>query len=107
MEYIIYLIVIILVFAIFIYINKETFLLKPTSCSPFLYPNMYQPQASCSDPFNWGFTYSTGPNPHVYSPVPRRLPPKKECMESAFMSMHSNSEKYNKDMNYNYNYDYA
>lgn len=38
----------------------------PPYCSPFLYPDMYSPQASCSDPFNWGFNYSTGPCPKAY-----------------------------------------
>ena len=32
----------------------------PQGCSPFLYPDMYSPQASCSDPFNWGDWYTTG-----------------------------------------------
>lgn len=48
----------------------------PEWCSPFLYPDMYSPQSSCSDPLNWGFTYSTGRCPHAYSPQPRRLPSK-------------------------------
>ncbi len=46
----------------------------PKKCSPFMYPDMYSPHASCSDPLNWGFTYSTGRCPHAYLPVPRRLP---------------------------------
>jgi len=29
-------------------------------CSQFLYPDMYSPLDSCSDPFNWGHTYPTG-----------------------------------------------
>lgn len=35
----------------------------PSYCSPFQYPNMYEPRYSCSDPFNWGQIYSTGPCP--------------------------------------------
>ena len=46
----------------------------PQYCSPFLYPDMYSPLASCSDSLNWGFTYSTGRCPHAYYPQPRRLP---------------------------------
>ena len=38
----------------------------PRECTPFLYPDMYQPLDSCSDPFKWGFTYSTGRCPHTY-----------------------------------------
>lgn len=47
----------------------------PSYCSPFLYPDMYSPQASCSDPFAWGFTYSTGRCPKAYPQ--RRVPQKK------------------------------
>ncbi len=51
----------------------------PRACTPFLYPDMYSPHASCSDPLNWGFTYSTGRCPHPYTPYPRRFPsPAKE-----------------------------
>lgn len=32
----------------------------PQGCSPFLYPDMYSPQSSCSNPFNWGELYTTG-----------------------------------------------
>ncbi|KKK79308.1 hypothetical protein LCGC14_2834810 [marine sediment metagenome] len=46
----------------------------PRACTPFLYPDMYSPHPSCSDPLNWGFTYSTGRCPHPYKPYPRRFP---------------------------------
>lgn len=39
----------------------------PRSCSPFLYPDMYQPLPVCSDPFKWGYTYSTGRCPHTFT----------------------------------------
>ena len=48
----------------------------PPYCTPFLYPDMYHPRGNCSDPFSWGFTYSTGRCPRVYKPIPRRLPTK-------------------------------
>ena len=32
----------------------------PKSCSPFLYPDMYSPLSSCSDPFNWGSPQPVG-----------------------------------------------
>ena len=35
-------------------------------CSPFLYPDMYSPKYNCSDPFKWGFVYSTGRCPHTF-----------------------------------------
>lgn len=46
----------------------------PKYCSPFQYPDMYSPKSSCGDPFNWGFTYSTGRCPKMFEPVPRRFP---------------------------------
>ena len=38
-------------------------------CSPFGYPDMYDPKLCCSDPFKWGWTYGTGPNADLYKPV--------------------------------------
>jgi hypothetical protein len=32
----------------------------PKRCTPFMYPDMYSPRGSCSNPFAWGYTYSTG-----------------------------------------------
>ncbi len=46
----------------------------PRACTPFLYPDMYSPHSSCSDPLNWGITYSTGRCPVPYQPFPRRFP---------------------------------
>jgi len=45
----------------------------PGWCSPFQYPDMYNPRGFCSDPFNWGFTYSTGRCPHVFD-TPNQYP---------------------------------
>lgn len=45
----------------------------PQSCNPYQLPNMYY-TPDCVDPFNWGFTYSTGRCPKAYKPQPRRLP---------------------------------
>lgn len=39
----------------------------PQTCSQFLYPDMYSPLGQkCSNPFSWGFLYSTGRCPHAY-----------------------------------------
>lgn len=40
----------------------------PQTCSQFLYPDMYSPLGQkCSNPFSWGFLYSTGRCPHAYA----------------------------------------
>lgn len=53
--------VIILCMTIWFVYQREAF-----RCSKYLYPDMYSPLSSCSDPFNWGFTYSTGRCPHKF-----------------------------------------
>lgn len=67
---------IILIVSIYLLSRKETFSSAhcPSYCSPFQYPDMYSPHSSCSDPFNWGFTYSTGRCPKLLKPIPRRVP---------------------------------
>ena len=85
----------------------------PKKCSPFLYPDMYSPHTSCSDPFNWGFTYSTGRCPRAYSPVPRRLPsPPGEKFNNAPWFTHGGGASYDdpkhtQSSDYAYDYDYA
>jgi hypothetical protein len=39
----------------------------PKKCSPFMYPDMYSPRGACSDPFSWGYTYTTGRCPKLLS----------------------------------------
>jgi hypothetical protein len=41
--------------------------IKQRNCDPNQDPNMYEPRGDCSDPFSWGFLYSTGPNPQVFN----------------------------------------
>lgn len=61
-----------LVYKTYTVITKEGFGgLKSPYCSIFMYPDMYSPKSSCSDPFNWGFEYSTGPCPHVIEKHPK------------------------------------
>jgi hypothetical protein len=84
--FVLYLLTIILLFIIILRKKKESFSCKklncvppqdishcPKQCSPFMYPDMYSPKGDCSNPFSWGFTYSTGRCPHSFN-VSRRLP---------------------------------
>ena len=96
----------------------------PRACSRYLYPDMYS-APPCSDPFSWGFTYSTGRCPKAYggvppppatvrgfasqvSPQPRRLPsPPKESFGD-FVSHGGGASyddpKHTTSTSYGYNY---
>ena len=81
----------------------------PKQCSPFMYPNMYNPRGNCSDPFSWGFTYSTGRCPKAFGL--RQLPEqRKENFGHPFHhGIHhlQSSSKRDKDNNYNRKYNYS
>jgi hypothetical protein len=59
-----YILIIIILLLILIINKKEKF--SPNYCSPFIIQDMYSKNYSCSDPFKWGFLYSTGKCPKAY-----------------------------------------
>jgi len=81
----------------------------PRACDRYQYPDMYS-VPPCTDPFGWGFTYSTGRCPQMYLPTPRRLPSRESFDEdTAPWYSHGGGASYNdpkhtESTNYGYNY---
>ena len=53
----------------------------PKTCDQFQYPDMYSPKgAVCNDPFSWGYEYSTGRCPHLFTGQDPMVKPLTRCI---------------------------